>query len=227
MKVIQRAPGIVPYADALAAMQAFTAARSATSADEFWTLEHPPVFTLGRAGKREHILAPGDIPVVESDRGGQVTYHGPGQLVIYTLLDTARLGIGPRELVRRLEQGVIDYLHALGISATRRSGAPGVYVGEAKIAALGLRIRQRCCYHGIALNVAMDRSPYRRINPCGYAGLQATDLEALGGPDDVTDVTPTVLQALWGNLYPDATITAQLDPALPPFHADNPLEAVN
>ncbi len=189
MKLIVRTPGMVPYEPCWQAMQAFTAARAGGVDDELWAVEHPPVFTLGRAAKREHLLAPGDIPVVASDRGGQVTYHGPGQLVVYTLLDVRRMGIGPRELVRRIEQGIIDFLDTLGIAAERRPGAPGVYVGAAKIAALGLRIRGAYSYHGLALNVAMDRAPFARINPCGYAGLAVTDIAAAGGGE----TTPAAL----------------------------------
>ncbi|MEQ8234350.1 MAG: lipoyl(octanoyl) transferase LipB [Gammaproteobacteria bacterium] len=181
MKLVVRTLGLVDYEPCWHAMQTVTAARTPQADDELWTVEHRPVFTLGRAARREHLLAPGDIPVVPCDRGGQVTYHGPGQLVVYTLLDVRRLGIGPRELVRRIEQGVIDFLAVLGISAQRRAGAPGVYVGGAKIAALGLRIRGAYSYHGLALNVAMDREPFARINPCGYAGLAVTDIAAEGG----------------------------------------------
>ncbi len=166
-------------------MQAFTDQRSASTPDEIWLTEHPPVFTQGLAGRAEHLLAPGDIPVVQTDRGGQVTYHGPGQVVAYTLIDLRRAGFGVRELVRRLEQAVIDCVAEAGVQATRRPGAPGVYVGDAKLAALGLRVRRGCSYHGLALNVAMDLGPYARINPCGYAGLAVTDLAGLGVAGDV------------------------------------------
>lgn len=182
-------------------MQAFTAARTAQTPDELWLVEHPPVFTLGRAGKPEHLLAPGDIPVVHSDRGGQVTYHGPGQLVVYTLLDVRRLGLGPRELVRRIEQGIIDYLASLGIDGQRRAGAPGVYCGGAKIAALGLRIRAHGSYHGLALNVDMDLEPFARINPCGYAGLAVTDLRRQGLAVGLGQVAADLPIALCRNLY--------------------------
>lgn len=215
-----RVLGRVAYTPCWEAMVAFTAARAASSADELWTVEHPPVFTLGRAGKHEHVLAPADIPVVETDRGGQVTYHGPGQLVVYTLLDVRRLGIGPRELVRRLEQGVIDYLDSVGIAAARRPGAPGVYVGAAKIAALGLRIRGACAYHGLALNVAPDLEPFRRINPCGYAGLAVTSLAALAVPCDGAEVRAALLARLCDNLYPERTVSlVPLAPRLPAFDA--------
>lgn len=158
------------------AMQAFTDARDDATADELWLVEHEPVFTLGQAGRDEHVLAPGDIPVVHVDRGGQVTYHGPGQVVIYPLLDLRRLDIGVRELVRRIEQVIIDVLAGCGVSAGRREGAPGVYVDGAKIAALGLRVRRGCCFHGLAFNVDLDLEPYSRINPCGFQGLPVTRL---------------------------------------------------
>ncbi len=201
MKVIVRDRGTLDYAQAVQAMQAFTDARGRGVDDELWLVQHPPVFTLGKAARREHLLATGDIPVVQTDRGGQVTYHGPGQLVVYTLLDVERLGIGPRELVRRLEQGVIDYLAAQGIDSARRSGAPGVYVGDAKIAALGLRIRRRCSYHGIALNVGVDLEPFGRIDPCGYAGLAVTRLADLGGPAHCQAVGKPLARKLAGAVY--------------------------
>lgn len=162
------------------AMQAFTAARDAETPDEIWLLQHPPVFTLGQAGKREHILADLDIPVIAIDRGGQVTYHGPGQVVAYVMLDLRRRGYGVKELVRRLEQAVIDLLADLGIAAERLAGAPGVYAGGAKIAALGLRVRNGCSYHGLSLNVAMDLAPFSAINPCGYPGLAVTQTRDQG-----------------------------------------------
>ncbi|GAB4356119.1 MAG: lipoyl(octanoyl) transferase LipB [Immundisolibacter sp.] len=171
--------GQVPYTDALAAMQAFTDRRDAATADEVWLLEHPPVFTLGLAGKPEHVLDAGVVPVLRCDRGGQVTYHGPGQVVLYTLLDLQRAGLGVKRLVSTLEQAVIDLLAQFDIVATRRAGAPGVYVADAKIAALGLRVRRGCCYHGLSFNVAMDLSPFARINPCGYPGLAVTQLRDL------------------------------------------------
>ncbi len=161
-------------------MQDFTSARTPDTPDEIWLVEHPPVFTLGQAGKREHVLADLGIPVVPIDRGGQVTYHGPGQVVVYLLLDLRRRGYGVKALVNRLEQAVIDVLAERGVTAARLDGAPGVYVGGAKIAALGLRIRNGCSYHGLALNVAMDLSPYAAINPCGYAGMAVTQMRDLG-----------------------------------------------
>lgn len=164
--------GRVDYQPTFQAMQDFTASRTAETPDEIWIVEHPPVYTLGQAGKPEHILKDVGIPTVKIDRGGQVTYHGPGQVVIYLLLDLARLKIKVRELVTAIEQAVIDLLANCGVTAERRDGAPGVYVGEAKIAALGLRIRNGCSYHGVSLNVDMDLSPFAAINPCGYAGLK-------------------------------------------------------
>ena len=161
-------------------MQAFTAARTADTPDEFWVLEHPPVYTQGQAGKPEHLLHATDIPVIHIDRGGQITYHGPGQLVIYTLVDLRRRGYGIRELVRRMEQAVIDMLAAHGVVGERVNGAPGVYVGGAKIAALGLRVKHGCTYHGLALNVDMDLAPFSAINPCGLAGLAVTQCRDLG-----------------------------------------------
>ncbi len=163
-------------------MQDFTAARTAETPDEIWIVEHPPVYTLGQAGKPEHILKDVGIPIVKIDRGGQVTYHGPGQVVIYLLLDLPRLKIKVRELVSAIEQAVIDLLAAHGVTAERRDGAPGVYVGEAKIAALGLRIRNGCSYHGVSLNVDMDLSPFAAINPCGYAGLKVIQTKDLHLP---------------------------------------------
>jgi len=162
------------------AMRAFTAARGPDTPDAIWLLEHPPVFTLGQAGRREHVLADLGIPIVAVDRGGQVTYHGPGQVVIYLLLDLRRRGFGVRELVQRMEQAVIDLLAGFEIAADRLPGAPGVYVAGAKIAALGLRVRNGCCYHGLALNVDMDLAPFSAIDPCGYPGLAVTQTRDLG-----------------------------------------------
>lgn len=172
--------GRVDYEPAWRAMQAFTAMRDETTPDELWVLEHSPVFTLGQAGKREHLLQPTDIPVVAIDRGGQITYHGPGQVVIYVLVDLKRRGYGVKDLVYRMEQAVIDLLASAGIQAERRAGAPGVYVAGEKIAALGLRIKQGCSYHGLALNVDMDLSPFSFINPCGYPGMAVTQTRNLG-----------------------------------------------
>jgi lipoyl(octanoyl) transferase len=177
-------------------MQAFTDARGAATADELWLVEHDPVFTQGQAGKAEHVLAAGDIPVVQVDRGGQVTYHGPGQLVVYPLFDLRRLHIGVRELVQRIEQAAIDSLAVWGIAGERKEGAPGVYVAGAKIMALGLRVRRGCSFHGLALNVAMDPAPWARINPCGYAGLAVTTVLDCGGPGRLDVVAAVLLAAL-------------------------------
>lgn len=182
MKAVVKRLGRVDYEPTLQAMQDFTAARMAETPDELWIVEHPPVYTLGQAGKPEHILEDIGIPVVKIDRGGQVTYHGPGQVVIYLLLDLNRLKIKVRELVTAIEQAVIDFLAAQGVLAERRAGAPGVYVGDAKIAALGLKIKNGCSYHGLSLNVDMDLHPFTAINPCGYAGLKVTQTRDLGIP---------------------------------------------
>lgn len=218
MKLLVRDCGLVDYEPCWQAMQALTTGRDADTDDELWLVEHAPVFTLGRAGKREHVLAPGTIPVVESDRGGQVTYHGPGQLVAYVLCDVSRMRIGPRELVRRLEQGVIDYLATLNLAAQRRTGAPGVYVDDAKIAALGLRIRRGCSYHGLALNVAVDLEPFQRINPCGYAGLRITRLKdlrpAVAYSEVVADFVPLLVRALYAGREIEQ-VTSPQRPALP------------
>ncbi len=176
--------GLVDYEPTWRAMQQFTASRGSESADEIWVLEHPAVYTLGVAGKPEHLpRVDNGIPVVRIDRGGQITYHGPGQVVAYLLLDMRRRGITVRPLVRRMEGAVIDLLADYGVRAAGRVEAPGVYVGSAKIAALGLRIRNGCCYHGVALNVDMDLSPFHAINPCGYPGLDVTQTRDLGITD--------------------------------------------
>jgi len=175
-----RSLGRLEYVPTWRAMQDFTARRTAETPDEIWLLEHPPVYTQGQAGKPEHLIAETDIPVVPIDRGGQITYHGPGQVVAYVLVDLRRRGYGIRELVARLEQAVIDLLAAQGVAAARLAGAPGVYVAGAKIAALGLRVKQGCTYHGLALNVDMDLAPFAAINPCGYAGMPVTQCRDLG-----------------------------------------------
>ena len=194
MKV--RKLGLDAYQPTWKAMQAFNASRAAGTEDQLWVLEHPAVFTLGLAGRRAHVLAPGDIPVVATDRGGQVTYHGPGQAVIYTMVDLRRLGIGARELVRRLEESALHLLAGYGIEAGRRAGMPGVYVDGAKIAAIGLRIARGCSYHGIALNVANDLEPFSRIDPCGYPGLAATRLVDLGVRDKISAVQQSLAESL-------------------------------
>ena len=182
MNPVVKRLGRVDYEPTFQAMQDFTAARTTETPDEIWIVEHPPVYTLGQAGKPEHILHDVGIPIVKIDRGGQVTYHGPGQVVIYLLLDLARMKIKVRELVTAIEQAVIDLLANHGVTADRRDGAPGVYVGDAKVAALGLRIRNGCSYHGVSLNVDMDLYPFTAINPCGYAGLKVTQTKDLNIP---------------------------------------------
>ncbi|HET9050043.1 MAG TPA: lipoyl(octanoyl) transferase LipB [Chiayiivirga sp.] len=178
------------------AMQAFTDARGDDTDDEIWLVEHEPVFTLGQAGKAEHVLAAGEIPVINVDRGGQVTYHGPGQIVAYPLIDLRRLGIGVRQMVCRIEQAIIDTLDEWNITAVRREGAPGVYVDDAKIAALGLRVRHGCTFHGLAFNIAMDLEPFSRINPCGYRGLVVTQMADLGGSSEPALVAPVLVREL-------------------------------
>jgi lipoyl(octanoyl) transferase len=170
-----------PLPEVWAEMQAFTAERTAATRDEIWFVEHAPVYTLGMRASRAHLLAPGDIPVVQIDRGGQVTYHGPGQLVAYVLLDLERRALTPRKLVQALEGAVIDTAAGYGVTAVARRDAPGVYVAGAKIAAVGLRVKRHCSYHGLAVNVAMDLKPFAGINPCGYANLPVTDLRTLAG----------------------------------------------
>jgi lipoyl(octanoyl) transferase len=185
-----------PYEPVWRAMQAFTDARSEDTADELWLVEHEPVFTLGQAGRPEHVLAPGDIPVLQVDRGGQVTYHGPGQIVAYPLLDLRRLRIGVRDYVCRIEQAVIDTLADWNIEGRRCEGAPGVYVGGAKVAALGIRVRRGCSFHGLAFNIAMDTTPFLRINPCGFEGLQVVSMLDLGGPSSLDAVKPALVAHL-------------------------------
>jgi lipoyl(octanoyl) transferase len=194
--------GLVSYEPTWRAMQAFNASRDAQTEDQLWLVEHPPVFTLGLAGRREHVIRPGDIPVVTTDRGGQVTYHGPGQAVAYPLVDLRRLGIGAKELVRRLEQTAIDVLAGYGIAGERRAGMPGVYVDGAKIAAIGLRIARGCSYHGLAMNVHNDLEPFTRIDPCGYPGLAATRLADLGVHDKISAVQQSLSDALTRCLIP-------------------------
>lgn len=198
---IVRHLGLSPYLPTLASMQAFTAARSAAVQDEIWLLQHPPTYTYGVAGRAEHLpRQDGGIALVKVDRGGQVTYHGPGQLVAYTLLDLRRLGITVRGLVQHLEQAVLDLLAGYGIAGERRACAPGVYVREAKVAALGLRIRNGCSYHGLSLNVDMDLAPFRAIDPCGYPGLQVTQLRDLGVTEPAEQVGERLVQQLLRNL---------------------------
>jgi lipoyl(octanoyl) transferase len=195
--------GCVDYESTWHAMQRLTDERSAASADEIWFLEHPPIFTLGMNANRSHLIAPGDIPVLQIDRGGQVTYHGPGQLVVYPLIDLKRAALGVRDLVSALENAVINYAAELGIQAHCRKQAPGVYVGECKLASLGIRVRRGSSYHGLALNVDMDLAPFGRIDPCGYPGLKMTQLCDLGGPRGVAlaarGLEPHLLRALFAS----------------------------
>lgn len=178
-RLLLRRLGLAEYRPVWQAMRAFTDARDDATADELWLVQHPPVFTQGQAGKPEHILAPGDIPVVQVDRGGQVTYHGPGQIVAYPLIDIGRRDIGVRDFVHRLEEAIVRVLAGYGVSGERIEGAPGIYVDGKKIASIGLRVRKGRVYHGLAFNIDMDLEPFARINPCGYAGLQVTQLSAL------------------------------------------------
>lgn len=198
--VVVRDLGLVPYEPTWRAMQRFTEQRSERTPDEIWFLEHPPVFTLGVNASRAHLIDPGDIPVVQIDRGGQVTYHGPGQLVVYPLIDLKRAGLGIRDFVTALERAVIALAAQYDVPAQCRRGAPGVYVADAKLASVGVRVRRHGSYHGLALNVALDLEPFSRINPCGYPGLAMTQLAALGGPATVaaaaTALRPQLLAAL-------------------------------
>ncbi len=212
--------GRVEYRETWQAMRAFTEARGPDTPDELWLVEHPPVFTQGQAGRGEHVHAPGAIPVVATDRGGQVTYHGPGQVVVYTLVDLRRTGFFVRELVRRIEEAVIGTLASHGVAGFRVDGAPGVYVriagspqadpgsdprflDRAKIAALGIKVHRGCAYHGVSLNVAMDLSPYSQIDPCGYPGLRTTDLATLGVRRDRQAVGEHLLECLRAQIFPD------------------------
>jgi lipoyl(octanoyl) transferase len=188
--------GRTRYQPVFDAMKAFTASRDPGTLDEIWLTEHDPVFTQGQAGKAEHVLAPGDIPVVQSDRGGQVTYHGPGQIVAYLMFDIRRRGLSVRALVRGIEQAVVDVLGAFGVEGAPRTDAPGVYVHGVKIASLGLRVRRGCSYHGLALNVDMDLEPFARINPCGLLGIEVTQLRDLAPVDSLDRVRERLLTSL-------------------------------
>lgn len=188
--------GLTDYRQTWRAMREFTEQRGPDTADELWLTEHAPVFTLGLNGRAEHLLDTGDIPVIQIDRGGQVTYHGPGQLLLYCLLDIQRLGIGVKGLVGGIERAVIELLRGYGITAHTRGGAPGVYVDDAKIAALGLRVRKGCCYHGLSLNVDLDLEPFERIDPCGFRGLAVTRLRDLGVDEDLDTVGETLAAIL-------------------------------
>jgi lipoyl(octanoyl) transferase len=207
--------GRQPYETTWKAMSAFTDARGPDTPDELWVLEHDPVFTLGQAGKMEHVLAPGEIPVVPVDRGGQVTYHGPGQIVAYPLIDLRRAGVGVRELVHKIEQAIIDTLDHWNIGAERLEGAPGVYVAGAKVAALGLRVRRGCSFHGLAFNVDMDLEPFHRINPCGYKGLAVTQVLDLGGPSRLAEVEDVLVGEFCRQFGFQATPAAPVLPELP------------
>lgn len=214
--LLTRALGRRDYVEVFDAMRAFTAARDADTPDELWFVEHPPVFTQGQAGKPEHVLAPGNIPIVQSNRGGQVTYHGPGQAVVYVLCDLQRLGYGIRSLVTRIEQAMIATLAGYGIAAAARADAPGVYVTrdfgagieQRKIGSLGLRVSRGCSYHGLSLNVAMDLEPFTRINPCGLQGMRMTQLSELGGPADLAAVDAELERQLRGALRNEAAAGA-------------------
>jgi lipoyl(octanoyl) transferase len=203
-ELIVRHLGLVGYLPTLQAMRRLTAERDEATPDEIWLLQHPRVFTQGQAGKAEHLLAPGDIPVLQVDRGGQVTYHGPGQLVAYLMLDLRRLGLGVRELVTAMERSLVDLLAGYAIEAAPKADAPGVYVADDKIASLGLRVSRGCSFHGLALNVDMDMSPFGRINPCGYAGLKMVQLrELIETPPPFDEVAQRLEQALRRRLgYP-------------------------
>lgn len=203
--LLTRELGLVDYTPTLQAMRAFTDSRDGDSPDQLWLLQHPPVFTQGQAGRSEHLLAPGDIPVVQVDRGGQVTYHGPGQAVIYLLLDLRRRGLGVRGLVDLIEQSLVQLLAGYDIQSEPRPDAPGVYVAGEKIASLGLRVRRGCSYHGLALNVDMDLEPFQRINPCGYQGLRVTSMASLlpAPAPEVNNVGRQLLTVLAANLARD------------------------
>lgn len=205
--------GLVPYEPTWQAMRVFTDARGPETPDELWLLQHPPTYTLGQAGKPEHLLRQTDIPLVKIDRGGQITYHGPGQVVIYLLIDLHRRGLKVRELVSLMEQAIIDCLAHYGLGAERKDGAPGVYVAGDKIAALGLRVRNGCSYHGLALNVHMDIAPFTWINPCGYSGLRTIQMADFGITETAEEVGERLL--------------AQLAGLLPPVRADHPARAEN
>jgi lipoyl(octanoyl) transferase len=198
---IVRNLGLVDYEPTWRAMQRFTDQRGADTPDEIWFLEHPPVFTLGMNASRDHVIAPGDIPVVQIDRGGQVTYHGPGQLVVYPLVDLRRAGLGVRDIVTALERSVIDCAAELGIVAESRRKAPGVYVDGRKLASVGIRVRRGASYHGVAVNVSADLEPFRRINPCGFPDLEMTRLADLSGVDSVAAAAGALLPHLLRRLY--------------------------
>jgi lipoyl(octanoyl) transferase len=212
--------GLQDYEPLWRAMQQFTDARDEATCDEIWFTEHPAVFTLGLNASHEHLLSTGDIPVVQIDRGGQVTYHGPGMLMIYPLIDLRRAGLGVRDLVTALEQSVVDLAAGYGIDAAAHPDAPGVYVGDAKFASVGLRVRRGSSYHGMALNVAVDLSPFLRINPCGYAGLEMTDLATLGADHDLALVRKKYLPHLLTRLQMADASVIDAGRNLPEFRSD-------
>jgi len=211
-QLIVRDLGLLPYEPTWLRMQAFTNERDADAVDEIWSLQHEPVFTQGQAGKQEHLLNPGDIPVVQVDRGGQVTYHGPGQAIIYLMLNLKRKKVGVRELVTIMEDAVVDTLNDFQVKAYAKPDAPGVYVDDRKIASLGLRVRRGCSFHGLALNLAMDLEPFLRINPCGYAGMEMTQLGMLVEDLDQAQASQYLLNHLISKLgYSEVTRKTTLD----------------
>jgi lipoyl(octanoyl) transferase len=212
--------GRTSYEPVWHAMQRFTDTRDAMTPDEIWFCEHDPVFTLGVNASREHLLAPGDIPVVQIDRGGQVTYHGPGQLMVYPLIDLRRAGTGVRPLVTALEQSVVDLAAMYGVEAASRADAPGVYVDGVKLASIGLRIRRGASFHGMALNVDVDLEPFSRINPCGFTDLDVTDLKSLGGNTDLDSVSNNLLPHFLKHLGLDDAVTVENADGLPVFNRD-------
>ena len=218
--IVVRDLGVQDYEPLWRAMQSFTDERTADTVDEIWFAEHPPVFTLGLNASREHLLATGDIPVVQIDRGGQVTYHGPGMLMIYPLIDLKRATLGVRDLVTALERSVVDLAAGYGIDAAARADAPGVYVTGSKFASVGLRIRRGSSYHGMALNVAVDLDPFLRINPCGYAGLEMTDLATLGGDSDLNIVRRKFLPHFLRHLRMDSADIVSAAAEMPTFSDD-------
>lgn len=211
--------GRQPFLRVWPAMERYTDERAEDAGDELWLVEHDPVFTLGQAGKPEHVLAAGDIPVVRTNRGGQVTYHGPGQIVAYPLVDLRRIGLGVREFVCRIEQAMIDTMAHWDIRAERKDGAPGVYVAGAKIGALGLRVRHGCTFHGLAFNIDLDLEPFSRINPCGYQGLAVTSMLKLRGSASMAEIKPVLISALSSQLG----LRPELTPSLPALLQDVPL----
>ncbi len=211
-QLIVRDLGLQPYEPIWQRMQDFTNQRDDQVVDEIWSLQHEPVFTQGQAGKEEHLLGTGDIPVVQVDRGGQVTYHGPGQAIIYLLLNLKRKKVGVRELVTVMEESIVDTLQSYGVDAYAKPDAPGVYVADAKIASLGLRVRRGCSFHGLALNLAMDLEPFLRINPCGYAGMAMTQLDQLVTEPDQAEATQRLVDNLISKLgYSEVTRSNSLD----------------